>query len=463
MINIYWTKPNGFFNIEKGFVALRENLWTKKYKTGGYKINTYKSEVFLLPDDLAIPGFDYNDVDGNYHGTIDLTEVDLKVLEAIMKLKRHDADDHEKVKDIGPGVISKLYHARIEDQLDIIDELKRDYPSIEHIALTIPTKTTITRHKLEAKTGIKIRWAPQRILKLPINSFQIDTENYKMEDSESIPLTVDVDYKIRIVNPEVFGEKFSPFYRSFNYKGFEEMIKNLSTDLEKIFLPYIKGHKYKELTNFELVQLELFNLYSNKMKKIEEEYGIEITNLYVRKVEPPESIKKAEEKKKTTEAEAAAMKTKGEAEAEVTRQKGQAEADVTKMRGEAEADVMKSKGQAKNEVLQQSVNIMNQSSDPNSVALLNNNGTNIIIGGNSNSNNNPAVAGVVASQVTQAQQQAQQQTSSSNNGGISPDMLKNALISQGKTEDEINQILAACGFGNSNQNSNENSNQGPVR
>lgn len=458
MINIYWTKPNGFFNVEKGFVVLRENLWTKKYKTGGYKINLYDSEVFLLPDDLAIAGFTCSN--GVYTGTIDLTKVDLKVLDALLKLKRHDVKDHSNANIISPSVLSKLYHARIENQEAIIDDLKNNYNYLESVDITIPTQTTIKRRKLEARTGLKIRWMPQRILKLPINSFQIDTDNYKMEDSESIPLTVDVDYKIRIVDPEVFGEKFSPFYKSFGSEGFKEMIKNLSTDLEKIFLPYIRSHKYKELTNFELVQLELYNLYSNKMKKIEDEYGIEITNLYVRKVEPPESIKKAEEKKKTAEAEAEAMKTKGAAEAEVSKAKGQAEADVTKMRGKAEAAAMRAKGQAKNELLQQSVDIMNQSSDPNSVALLNNNGTNIIIGGNSN-NNNPAVAGVVASQVTQAQQQTQQTSSNNNNGGITVDALRNALISNGKTEDEINQILATLGLGNNNQNSNENSNQGP--
>lgn len=420
-LDAYWTKPCFNINVPTGTIIIRENLLLKKFKTKDYQITFSIGGVDIPP-------------------------------EALLDHSSDQVDEEIKISTRSLTDAARYQMIDMINSLDVDGDYKNDWiekiNNHDDLEIKLPSEKKIIQRKLAAAGfPIKIRWPYQRILRLTVNDISVDTMEYDVVDEEDYPFQADVDYTFRIVNPVAFATMFNPIYSNYGASGcsWKKIVDAISMELKAIFVEYLKTIKYSA---YQKKEKELLNSILEKRKlefsTLESKYGILFSKLMLSRIyNKVESENKMKEKQAEKDREIALKDSKNKLQI-----------------SENEAEAIKKKGAAKNELLQQSVDIMNQSSDPNSVALLNNNGTNIIIGGNSN-NNNPAVAGVVASQVTQAQQQTQQTSSNNNNGGITVDALRNALISNGKTEDEINQILATLGLGNNNQNSNENSNQGP--
>lgn len=276
-------KTDFLYSITPGFVLVKKSIFGRRWSIGTYKEQVIKRTIDINPHNPSIP---------------------TSYLEKILREKRSVLSDRQK----------KI----LEDELAYRDGTLPETEAMKNAILKFSGVDKIVQRKIKAKTGIRIRWPWQSALVLHLGERQIDTPPINIDVTEKLRIQADTDYRYKIIDPDAYVE-------AFEQQGNHAKIANLvGQKLDTLMREYFKDQPVDEILKISSVGLK--EKYEYELSKIGKEYGIEITNFFIKKVELPEAIVQAQAREASAEASKKAKIKEAEAKAEEIKLTGTAEA-----------------------------------------------------------------------------------------------------------------------------------------
>ncbi len=239
-----------------------------------------------------------------------------KAVTDIREIRIHDPNVSRALLERARSRVSGRTAAIIDQELAFRDGNGTVSEELENATIKVKgAQRELIRRKIQAKTGIKIRWPWESALILSVKEQEISTPSIQIDTSERVRLTFDTDYRFKIIDPEVYATLFNSLAESIGGRAEAEISRRIGRELDQLVIDYVRNQGMDKFANKSSV--DLIDSFSNQLFELGNRYGVEITRFFIKDIKLPQEMVDAEIKNRAAakEAEARVKQAKGDADA----------------------------------------------------------------------------------------------------------------------------------------------------
>ncbi len=222
----------------------------------------------------------------------------------------------------------------IEQEIAYREGRAKETPELLSYAFRLRGTRTVMRKKIEAKTGLRIKWPWESAIVLSLAEIEVQTAAIPVDTKDKVHVLFDTDYRYKIVDPHAYALLISQKGNAANVE------RLMGRDLDQLVIDYVKKAGIDEFIGKS--SPDLMDVFGDQLAAIGEQYGVEITRFLVGKVTWPKEITEAEAAKRAAVSKAEADRIRAQGRADARRLENAAE--LEKKQAEADIDVGKASG-----------------------------------------------------------------------------------------------------------------------
>lgn len=282
-----------------------------------------------------------------------------------------------------------------------LEEVRRD-EKLQDYKLTFVHEKRFKGFK--TKNGARIVWPWESGIVLSTGTVTIITPAISEISRDKVRVTFDTNYMYHVADPELFA------FRINQHRGVSGVERQIGVLLDNDVREYVKSVSADTFRDKGYKALK--TLLRSKISEVEKDYGIELEDFTLSKIQLPNEILEREDELKAAEAESSRKIKLAKAEAEAAKIKAEADAYAARLSAEAQAY----KDQKRLEAAIETVKTLGLPLDPNQLAAImaaTAADSNVVVNTSGDASKMDTTTAVVTSQqigkVSQKQQQGQDQ------------------------------------------------------